>query len=745
VNPINAHFSFLDVAVESLTEGVVFVSGNGEIVHMNPEALRIHGFSSLKEMPRHAEQYPLRMETLDGRLLELKDWPIHRMLRGETFKEMEVRLSYTGPKSTREWIGSYGDSPILQDGEVVAGVLTVRDITQSKAHELQIRQLADSMTQMAWIAQPDGSIHWYNRRWYEYTGANFEEMEGSGWQKVHHPDHLERVAVFMKQAWNKPEAWELTFPLRSASGEWRWFLTRAVPLTNSEGQVTQWFGTNTDIHAEREARIRVELLASVVDASRDFIGVFTPDTRGVLVNKYGRELVGVPEAEVPNTKVIDYFADFDRAKILNEIVPTVQKTGYWEGELHFKHFRTGKLIPVIYNIFPIHDRDSGALLYYATVTSDITERKVSEESLNYQRQLLQTITDNAASCLFMMNKDGHPTFMNPAAEKLTGYKLTEIQGRPLHYAVHYRKPDGSPYPMEECPIDNAQAELKPLQNQEEIFVDKAGRLYPVSYSIAPLEKDGEVVGSVLEFRDITETKRGEASLREAVLARDEFLSIASHELKTPLTSLKLQAQLMQRSIRKRDPRAFSEDRLLSMAEQTDRQVSRLSRLVDDMLDVSRIRSGRLTIEPEQEDLREIIRDVIEQLKNQFIQGSYEVPSLLECEECVGRWDRLRMEQAVTNLLTNAIRYGEGKPIFVQLHQEKDTVHLSVQDRGIGIAPEARDKIFERFERAINANDVSGLGLGLFITKQIVLAHGGRIWVESELGKGSTFHVTLPRS
>lgn len=234
--------------------------------------------------------------------------------------------------------------------------------------------------------------------------------------------------------------------------------------------------------------------------------------------------------------------------------------------------------------------------------------------------------------------------------------------------------------------------------------------------------------------------------KEHVTARDDFLSIASHELKTPLTSLKLQSQVVLRAIAKNDPSVYSPEKVTSLVKQIDTQTTRLTRLVDDMLDISRIRTGRLKIEKETVDLTELILDVTERLKPQFLQVTGETPVLEIQENIKGNWDRFRIEQALTNLLTNAIRYGNNKTVTIKTAVENNMAKICVIDHGIGIEKENIDKIFERFERAgMSASEVSGLGLGLFITSQIIKAHGGSIRVESEFGKGSTFIVELPLS
>lgn len=378
------------------------------------------------------------------------------------------------------------------------------------------------------------------------------------------------------------------------------------------------------------------------------------------------------------------------------------------------------------------------------LTKDL-ERRVEERTraLSESEQRFRTVTDNAASCLFVLDRSGHPTFINPAAMRVTGYQsLDEIKGKPLHYAIHWKRPDGSRYPMEECPIDNAQVELKPVQNQEEIFCRKDGSLFPVSYSLATLEKDGELIGSVLEFRDITNQKRIEDALRQAVHARDEFLSIASHELKTPLTTLKLQTQLRQNALATGNRDLFAEERLKPMFAGDARQIDRLSRLIDDMLDIARISTGRLTIHREPVEACGMVEEVLGRHRAQLEKAGCQV-TLQTCKSVVGNWDRLRIEQVVANLLTNAMKYGQGKPIEITVAKHADTARLRVRDHGMGISPANHERIFQRYERAVSANEISGLGLGLYITKQIVEMHGGSISVESELGKGATFTVELP--
>jgi PAS domain S-box-containing protein len=257
-----------------------------------------------------------------------------------------------------------------------------------------------------------------------------------------------------------------------------------------------------------------------------------------------------------------------------------------------------------------------------------------------------------------------------------------------------------------------------------------------------LNADGRVERWVGACTDVEDQKRAETELKQALAIRSEFLSVASHELKTPLTSLKLQTQSMRRNFQRGKPEAYSVDRVNALIDNNERQISRLVRLVDDMLDFSKIEAGKMGIHREITDVTELTRGVYEQFKEQL--DATGMPSRFFGDtSIVTLVDPFRIEQVITNLFTNALRYGKQKPIQVKVMQKNKSVIISVQDQGIGISPENRARIFNRFERAVSHNDVSGLGLGLYITQQIVDGHHGRVWVESEFGTGSTFYVELP--
>jgi PAS domain S-box-containing protein len=230
--------------------------------------------------------------------------------------------------------------------------------------------------------------------------------------------------------------------------------------------------------------------------------------------------------------------------------------------------------------------------------------------------------------------------------------------------------------------------------------------------------------------------------QQAVRLREEFLSIASHELKTPISALQLQLHgLLNLS---RTPAGPSPERLRRGLEVVDRQVRRQTQLINDLLDVSRISAGRLQLHPEPLELSALVREVAERFEPELARSGSKLQLQL-AEGARGQWDRLRLDQVLTNLLTNAMKYGRGNPITLSTEVAGDQVRIRVKDGGIGIAPEALSRLFNRFERAVSERNYGGFGLGLWIARQIIEAMGGRIHVSSELGVGSIFTVELPRS
>ncbi|KQX21912.1 hybrid sensor histidine kinase/response regulator [Variovorax sp. Root434] len=242
---------------------------------------------------------------------------------------------------------------------------------------------------------------------------------------------------------------------------------------------------------------------------------------------------------------------------------------------------------------------------------------------------------------------------------------------------------------------------------------------------------------------VQQLQQTQHELERAVRMRDDFMSMVSHELRTPLNTLYLEAQLRQLHLSKGNLANFAPERLPAMIERDQRQIRNMVRLIDDMLDVTRMRRDALSIKTEPVDLAALARAVVENLRQQA-EAAGSAITLIAPAELHGVWDEFRIEQVLTNLLTNALRYGGGKPVEMVVQQMGGTARVAVRDQGIGIAPEDQERIFKQFERTKDSRKhAAGLGLGLYITHKIVSLHGGQIGVESASGEGSRFVVDLP--
>ncbi len=297
--------------------------------------------------------------------------------------------------------------------------------------------------------------------------------------------------------------------------------------------------------------------------------------------------------------------------------------------------------------------------------------------------------------------------------------------------AHFRLlKDGCEVGPADLPTQAAARTGRPARNVElEVAFDDGTRRRLLGNAEPLFDEKGRSRGAVSAFVDVTK-------LSDALRARDAFLSIASHELKTPLTTLQLHAESLQRGTE------GASGAVAKAATAIRRQVVRLTALVNALLDVSRLNEGRLQFRFERIDLAALVRDVA----SRFAADAETSGSRIElevAEAVLGRWDRLRVEQVVTNLLSNALKFGQGKPISVRVESHEGTARVVVADKGIGIAPEEQRRIFERFERGEAARGYGGLGLGLWIARELVTALGGAIDVDSAPGAGAAFRIELP--
>jgi PAS domain S-box-containing protein len=354
-------------------------------------------------------------------------------------------------------------------------------------------------------------------------------------------------------------------------------------------------------------------------------------------------------------------------------------------------------------------------------------------------QRYHRLIDAMPQCIWAASSEGRIHYWNRAGLDYFGLEVKDAGDDAFWGAIH---PDDRPLARTDWDAAVREGTLFERELRLRHATDASYRWHLVK---AAPERDEAMtlVGWIVTATEIHEQKCAEEALRRAVAHRDDFLSVASHELRTPLTSLKLElanlARLAQRS------EAGSGERLIAKVSKIDGQAERLHRLIRDLLDVSCIASGRLELHLEEVDLTQVAIDVGQRFHEEAERAGCAVVMRTE-GALLGHWDRSRLEQVATNLVSNALKYGDCKPIEITTSAgDRDHARLVVRDQGLGIAPRDQDRIFGRFERAAPSRHFGGIGLGLWIVKQIVEALGGTVTVESELGSGSTFTVDLPRT
>jgi len=303
-------------------------------------------------------------------------------------------------------------------------------------------------------------------------------------------------------------------------------------------------------------------------------------------------------------------------------------------------------------------------------------------------------------------------------------------GRELNYA--FKGYESGAVDFLHKPLD-----IHAVKSKVNVFVDLYRQSKAMKQQVEALERSRREQEALLKQLQSTQLE-----LEQAVRMRDDFMSIVAHEVRTPLNGLILETQLRKMHLARDNAAAFTLDKMHAMVDRDERQIKSLIRLIEDMLDVSRIRTGKLSIRPSRFDLSALVRNLLQNFAPQI--DAAESSVTLDAEAPVeGNWDEFRIEQVISNLLTNALRYGAKSPIAVKVYSEGDQARVEVRDQGIGIGEENQKRIFQQFERVTAKHAVAGLGLGLFISEQIVTAHGGTITVESRIGEGALFRVCLP--
>jgi len=367
----------------------------------------------------------------------------------------------------------------------------------------------------------------------------------------------------------------------------------------------------------------------------------------------------------------------------------------------------------------------------------------AEESARIEKELRFSLLVESVSeyAIFMLDPQGFVSSWNTGAQRIKGYHSSEVIGH--HFSQFYEAADVR---AGRCEAALALATRDGRSEDEGWRVRKDGTRFWASVVLTAMRtSEGELVGFAKVTRDMTERRTAEeerlrlAHAEEAVRLRDQFLAVASHELRTPLTALQLQLQSLEERTGVMDPATARK------VERAARSTARMAALVEALLDASQLVTGSFSLSRTPYDLRETTRALLEDLRGPASKSDCELHLVADTTLPV-RWDRVRFEQVMTNLVANAIKFGAGRPIIVRLTAlGDDTARIDVQDEGPGVTEGDHERIFERFERSTSLRNHGGLGLGLFVAREIVEAHGGSITARNNSEAGACFTVYMPRS
>ncbi len=513
--------------------------------------------------------------------------------------------------------------------------------------------------------------------------------------------------------------------------------------------------------ATLEAEEKFRLL---VESVNDY-GIFLMDPEGYIQswNAGAEKIKGYTADEIIGKHFSTFYTvpDIQRNHPQEELKLAIKNGKYQEEGWRLR--KNGTKFWAYIVITPLRNKH-GDLVGFAKVTRDLTERKEAEEKLRQSeersRRMFEGIKDYA---MIMLDPEGHIVSWNEGARRIKGYEPSEVIGK--YFSIFYPESD---IQMGKCEYELREAKLTGRFEDEGWRVRKDGTKFWANVLITAIRDDNKnIIGFSKLTRDITDKKRSDdllkmahanlerrveertrqltetnEKLQKAIYIRDEFLSIASHELRTPLTPLKLQIQGLAHTLRRGGLTDLSIEKVKKVTESCDKSITRLSLLIDNLLDVSRINMGKLNLNYEKTDLVALTSDIIDRHRQEITVSGSKVNFSFE-HEVIGNFDRLRLEQVISNLLTNSLKYGMRRPISISISDDTHHATITIQDKGIGISQKDFERIFLRFERATSDMKIGGLGLGLYITKQIVEAHGGNISVRSEVGEGSTFTVKIP--
>ncbi len=603
----------------------------------------------------------------------------------------------------------------------------------------------DSIPALVTVLDTAGRMVRMNDSCAQLTGLSLADAVGRRFvDEVLGPDDREWVSARLRDAAGGQVSGPHETLWRAAGGPAARDQARRVswtlrPLEGPNQEIQYLIVSGQDVTDKRQMEMALNSTEAryreVVENSLGFVFTCTMDGRLTSLNAFTAETLGTSAKALLGRMVTDLL-DSSGATLFQEALRILETGGEWQGALHLKRSDG------VYRRIAMRSRRTqlpGERPFILNHGMDVTEQHEAEEALHLATRQRELILQSVGDGIYGIDLNGRLTFINEAGARALGYTPEQLTGQNVHAMIHHSHADGTPYSKSTNPILQALRLSEPLRMRDEVFWRKDGTSIPVEYSADPIMEDGRISGMVVSFQDVSERRRLEKM-------KDEFISTVSHELRTPLTSLRASLGLILSGSLDKRP-----EKQRQMVEVAIGNCDRLIRLVNDILDFDSVKSGKLPLHRQPVEAIDMLRRAADvahyRAKEVRISFNIDAPA-----RPVVFADEDRVMQVLNELTTNAIKFSPPDTTILLAAQPAGTgasgapeVCFIVEDQGRGIEPEKLERIFERFQQgdASDSRDLGGTGLGLALCRSIVEQHGGRMWAESVVGKGSRFLFTLP--
>jgi PAS domain S-box-containing protein len=627
-------------------------------------------------------------------------------------------------------------------GRDVGALAMYLDITERKLTEealekrsAQLRTLIDTLPDLVWLKDPDGIYLDCNRRFEQLINANEKDVIG----KTDYNFFDQELADFFREndlkaiVAGKPTMNEEQLSFAS-DGHQETLETIKTPVFNARGEVIGVLGIGRDITARKRAEQSLELVKRSIDAAPD--GAYWMDVEGrfIYVNDAGCNALGYSRDELLQMSISDVNPSVTPQRWAEVCQSLRDKTNFTSQSVHRRKNGSEFPVEITSNYIEFNGQE-----YVNGFARDITKRKQAEEALRKsEEKFTKAFQESPIIVVITRVEDGCFIEVNESFEKIVGYTRAEALGRTsLELGLFVN-------PAERERLVSIMLKNGRLRNEEILYRTKGGKVITTLYSAELIELDGEKC-LLATIENITERKQAERMqqelelLREMDRLRSDFISNVSHELRTPLGLI----LVMVTALRKEELH-FDEETTRGFLRDIEEETRSLQNIVDDLLDISRAQSGKLVMNMAQADLRETLDHNVKMFAAQDTNHRLDIQ--LPAYALEAHLDASRIEQVLRNLLDNASKYSPaGTSITVEAKKEGNEIRVAVSDEGPGVPPLEHERIFERFYRITEKDAVyiPGLGLGLSISRSIIEAHGGKLWVEDRPQRGSIFIFTIP--